>query len=262
MPSSDPPNTTILRRLSELGMEVRGSWSCASTAGSTVNIGDALSDVEHEAAPKKQKLKEGKAKQGSPTSENAATTVAPRRRTHQPTCRHKSSAIDTSNDKVVVCPVSKPNSNDNVVVCPARQPTRRHSEVCAERIGMSPSAFRQLKRLGAPLILFALLASLFRSCLQHGGVPTPIDGVEFFSGVGNIAARMNKLGYDCLAYDINHADPGQNLNTDEGFITALSWGARIRENGLCSWGTVCSMWVWLSRQMSRRSVLKPLGDES
>ena len=254
MPSSNPVNTTILRRLTELGVDQGSlpgsSWSCASTTGSTVaNIEEVLSDVECEAVPKRRKLQAGKAKQGSPTSENAATTVTQRKK-----CPAKMMALSP--------PPIDTNSDDDVVVRPARQPTRRHSEVCAERIGMSPSAFRQLKRLGAPLILFALLASLFRSCLQHGGVPTPIDGVEFFSGVGNIAARMNKLGYDCLAYDINHADPGQNLNTDEGFITALSWGARIRENGLCSWGTVCSSWVWLSRQMSRRSVLKPFGDES
>ena len=136
---------------------------------------------------------------------------------------------------------------------------RRSSEVLAEACGITAPEVRALHRLGAPPILFWLLAVLLR---MLGPRSLDLDCVEWYSGVGEVHAAMQWRFFASLPYDVIHDDNYQDMTTAWGFITALEWARRMTFFGFSPFGTVCSSWVWVCRSTTGRSDGNVLGDNN
>lgn len=108
--------------------------------------------------------------------------------------------------------------------CPSPGVVRRSSEVLAEACGITAPEVRALHRLGAPPILFWLLAVLLR---MLGPRSLDLDCVEWYSGVGEVHAAMQRRFFASLPYDVIHDDNYQDMTTAWGFITALEWARRM-----------------------------------
>eukprot|EP00969_Alexandrium_andersonii_P184035 8131839-Alexandrium_andersonii.AAC.1 len=70
-----------------------------------------------------------------------------------------------------------------------------------------------------------------------------LDGVENFSGVGNVHRAFENAGLKMALYDIDRDEPYENMLTPEGSLTSVQMNARIGRAGLSHWATVCSSWV-------------------
>ena len=142
---------------------------------------------------------------------------------------------------------------------PSPSVVRRSSEVLGEACGITALEVRALHRLGAPPILFWLLAVLLR---MLGPRSLDLDCVEWYSGIGEVHAAMQRRFFASLPYDVIHDDNYQDMTTAWGFITALEWARRMTFFGFSPFGTVCSSWVWVCRSTTGRSVGNVLGDEN
>ena len=140
-----------------------------------------------------------------------------------------------------------------------RAVVRRSSVVGAERCGITPREFRSLRKQKAPACIFTILA-----CLAHYQYDpdVKIDGVDYFSGVGNIHKAMNSHNLSCLSYDVGNDAELEDFVSPEGFLMAILWALRVCRFGFANWGTVCSTWVWICRATTQRSRCCPLGNET
>jgi len=140
--------------------------------------------------------------------------------------------------------------------CPIR---RRASHIRATALGISGRQYRWLKRFNAPPIVY----HTFLYCMMKlRAFSQDIDAIDFFAGVANVKKGLTMLRYRACAYDIINDEIYQNLLTDEGWLTAFAWVARLKDTGFTHWGTVCSTWVWISRHSTGRSKQRPMGDPS
>ena len=134
---------------------------------------------------------------------------------------------------------------------------RRSSVVLGEACGVSALEIRTLHRLGAPPILFWVLAVLLRLL---GPPALDLDCVDWYSGVGEINASFQRRGLASLPFDVIHDPVYQDMTGTWGFITAIEWARRLKWFAFAPFGTVCSSWVWVCRSTSGRTPLRPLGD--
>ena len=126
----------------------------------------------------------------------------------------------------------------------------------AAKCGLSVTSFSQLVAMGWPIVCFNILIMMTSLV---GPVTRDAHCVEYFSGVGNVAGAYSEHGMKALTYDIIDSFSFQNLNSPEGFVTALHFGLRLLEKGLGHWATVCSTWVFMSRSCTGRTKERPYG---
>lgn len=113
---------------------------------------------------------------------------------------------------------------------------------------------------------------LLVSWLPDKEAATDIQVVEYFSGVGRIAAVSDYVGYKSMKFDLNEGastarKSGRrnpcDLNSNAGFILAIKLVLRGKFNELvATFGICCSSFVPVNRGTGCRDLLVPEGDEA
>ena len=136
---------------------------------------------------------------------------------------------------------------------PKDNKTERRAALC----GLTPNCVRRLMHAGWPIMLFNWLAMLFVT--TPGGFERTLSCVEYFSGVAVVAGTFEDHGRRSATFDICTHEVYENLNTPEGFCTALSLGMRLKKSALAHWATVCSSFIFLSKGTTKRTDENPWG---
>lgn len=118
------------------------------------------------------------------------------------------------------------------------------------------------------VILLTLLVSWMEDA---GPVRDNLQCIEFFAGVGRIAALARGVGLRAAAYDIQYGEgpqckPGarsvMDLNSNAGLVLAIKLVLRGHFNQLAAFFAVCcSSFVPVNRGTGKRDILVPEGDE-
>ena len=131
------------------------------------------------------------------------------------------------------------------------------SEGCvAEGLGVSLHTYKITRKIGMPIMLYTIMSSLTR--LVEFPTDT-IECIEYVSGVGNIKTKFHNAGFPALGYDIEYDLDNNDLCSTQGFIFALVCMMRLAPDGLAWFATVCSSWIWLASNSTRRTRANPLG---
>ena len=164
-------------------------------------------------------------------------------------------------DSDVESPVEPLESNIRDEVA---EPLRLTLPVCDRTtpdIGWEPDEMAAFLMFNPPHVLLCILAAMHS--LGCYAVDRYLDSVEFFSGQAQVTRAWAEAGLKSLDYDILNDSKYQNLNSHWGFIHALQCMRRLRpRRGVCWLGTVCSTWVFMSRNSTMRTHLNPQGDIS
>ena len=128
-------------------------------------------------------------------------------------------------------------------------------------VGWDPDEVGMLEAFGVPRLLFYILAILFvRSEFDNS---CNIDAVEYFSGKAQVTRNLALRGLVAVSFDILDDEVYQNINGILGWINALQILRRVKSaTGLAWLGTVCSTWVFLSRDSTMRSQQDARGDRN
>ena len=97
-----------------------------------------------------------------------------------------------------------------------------------------------------------------RAAISAIGLCTPIDALELFAGRKAVTRGFRLLGHVAVAFE-RRDDPSMDFLTPCGFLQATCLALSLRTNGFLLAAPVCSSWVWLSRSVTRRSTVHPLG---
>lgn len=82
--------------------------------------------------------------------------------------------------------------------------------------------------------------------------------LDFFGGQGALARYSKHVGEVPAFFDVK-TNPDENICLRKGFFIALESVLSVIEWGLVVWGPPCSLWIWLSISISKRSRQKPEG---
>ena len=140
--------------------------------------------------------------------------------------------------------------------------TRRSARV-AESMNIRPRTYRQLRRIGAPLLLFQILHFIFTVAPgKYRPESQFVHCCEFYSGIQTIVNEFSRHGLAALPFDYERDSNLENACTPAGWLTMICHVLMMLDGGrsLSSWATVCSSWVYSSRGSCGRSRLIPLGD--
>jgi hypothetical protein len=140
-----------------------------------------------------------------------------------------------------------------------RAPVFRKSMREGARCGLSGKEFRALRRFGSPVLLYMLLQAMV---IQFGRVDQDVRMCEFFSGVGELASAARRRQWGALTFDWDDDNRYQDFESPYGLHEGLLMMMRCCPQSLVSWGTPCSLWVWMSRSVSQRSASCPMGNEA
>ena len=103
------------------------------------------------------------------------------------------------------------------------------------------------------------LLSVWSEVAQHSQ-PRDLEALDMFCGVGEITRQMELRGHRCVAADA-HISSIWDLLSLAGFQNTLSHVLRVRSGGLIVAGPPCSMFVFISQSVHKRSQ-NPAGDTS
>ena len=84
--------------------------------------------------------------------------------------------------------------------------------------------------------------------------------LDMFGGSGNFAHVFGDAGYKSIVFDMASGGEAHNIITKDGFFTALRYVLRLKVGGLMPSGPPCSMFVFMSSSLHRRSLRNPEGD--
>ena len=128
----------------------------------------------------------------------------------------------------------------------------------AALLGVTRCTLRNMLKFKLPILFLAILFYL----TQGRECGPEIKGVEYFSGVASIKRAFEDRGSAFETFDKN-AGKHENINVDQGFITAVDKGLRTTASDpFAFFAPKCSSWVWVNRGSSKRSPWEPLGDTS
>ena len=126
-------------------------------------------------------------------------------------------------------------------------------------IGMTHEETQTLLKFRPPKALLLILAIMFCSPCYSNNVC--LDFVEYFSGQQAVTNGIASLGLYAVPYDVINDGRYQDLNSIWGFIHALQLLRMLEPvTGLIWLGTVCSTWVFMSRNSTMRTPRNPRGD--
>lgn len=127
-------------------------------------------------------------------------------------------------------------------------------------IGLNPDEMHAFMAFGPPQVLLCILAMMNSlSCYAVRGLE--LDTMDFFSGKAQVTRHFRKRGLRSLEYDVVNNPKYQDLNGTWGFIHALQGLRRLTPHTAIVWlGTVCSTWIFMSRNSTMRTHLNPQGD--
>ena len=135
--------------------------------------------------------------------------------------------------------------------------THRASFPASPRLGISPKEYRQLRRWNIPKDYLQLL------CYHHvefGWISQSIEVSEWMSGIGRIWREGESQGYSSRGFEIETDSILQDFLGVLGCLESITVVKGTRPLGLQHWDTVCSSWVWVCADASKRSIWKPMGD--
>ena len=154
--------------------------------------------------------------------------------------------------------VSSSDDEEELTTPMRRPPQRRRSHVVATMCGISSREFRRCVRFGVPMVFFQTLAYLHFS---EGWQSLHMDCGEWMCGVGVIQSAFAASGLESFGYDRRTRNPLHDILTGPGWMMGLSYLRCSKFFSLHHWGILCSSWVWISRSVSGRSLIDPLGDQ-
>lgn len=102
-------------------------------------------------------------------------------------------------------------------------------------------------------ILMDMLTSWDRPCDVHC--------IDMFGASGMIAKAWSKKGYSSLIFDILH-DPKHDMCVRSGCRAFMHMASRLVPGGVIVGGPPCSLFVWISSSVHKRTRQLPLGDET
>ena len=144
-------------------------------------------------------------------------------------------------------------------VRPSIAPSRELLDPTTPDIGMTDEEMQTFLKFSPPRHLLLILAIMFASPCYSNNVC--LDFVEYFSGQQAVTNGFDSLGLFALPYDVINDGRYQDLNSTWGFIHALQLLRMLEPlTGLMWLGTVCSTWVFMSRNSTMRTVRNPRGD--
>ena len=164
--------------------------------------------------------------------------------------------------------VSDDEDEEVIVVVPTgkrrRHPFPLYKIACHRRsflagtcLGISSREYRKMRRWKFPKDWFVLL---LYSHVEFGWVPQDIDIQEWMSGMEQIVKVGKERGHKSAGFEIGADEILQDFLGNQGFMHAVKAGKRLRPRGLQHWDTVCTSWVWVCKDGSKRSLLLPMGD--
>ena len=136
---------------------------------------------------------------------------------------------------------------------PARKPKRRQVRP-PPSLDERSLAVLQVLQGRAPLTIF----NYCRHVISAVGSCVPIDALGMFAGRKVVTRGLRVLGYCAVAFE-RRDDPQMDFLTPKGFLQATCLALSLRNKGFLLAAPVCSSWVWLSRSVTRRSTVFPLG---
>ena len=83
--------------------------------------------------------------------------------------------------------------------------------------------------------------------------------LDFYNGQGALKSVGTHRGHVVDSFDVLN-DPSENICTEEGFFKGLDKVLQVMLRGLIVWGPPCSLWIFLSIAVSKRTKSKPYGD--
>jgi hypothetical protein len=123
---------------------------------------------------------------------------------------------------------------------------------------LSWEAFADMWLLGVPLVLLQLIASIWP---QIAGLRT-ISSVELFAGTESVSNGMRANKLVAIAFEIANHGVLQDFMSDLGFCYCLGLVRRLTVGSCVFMAPVCTSWVWLCRDQSKRCRFEPLGNYS
>ena len=115
-----------------------------------------------------------------------------------------------------------------------------------------------MKKCGLPQWLLLMMAVFF---LDGVNLQRDVDMVDYFAGTCGMSAAWRNGGYKALSHELKHDRVFQDINSPEGFVTAMLYGARVCRGGLGWYGVVCSTWIWMCSKSTGRH-LDPMGNRN
>ena len=94
--------------------------------------------------------------------------------------------------------------------------------------------------------------SEIRSFLRGPGNSERFAMIDLFGASGQMSKRWRKAGWDAFAYDIK-TSKAHDVTSADGFWALCSAGKRLMTNGLIFGGPPCSLYVWISKSVHKRS---------
>ena len=125
----------------------------------------------------------------------------------------------------------------------------------AHKLNLDLGSYQRMCKVGMPRLLFEILARIAR----HRSRMPRLCAIEFFCGAATIATAFNDRDYAALGIDIILNPLHHDLTLSSGFVYALWMVMNLKPDGLAWFATVCSTWVYLSRNSTGRSAADPLG---
>ena len=118
--------------------------------------------------------------------------------------------------------------------------------------GMTGEEMATFLKCSPPRSLLLILAIMFASpCYSNDSC---LDVIEYFSGQQAVTKGCSWLGLRAVPYDVINDRRYQDLNGVWGFIAALQLLRMLLPgHGLVWLGTVCSTWVFMSRNSTMRT---------
>ena len=83
--------------------------------------------------------------------------------------------------------------------------------------------------------------------------------LDLFAGGGAVVQAFEAAGHAARAFDMA-TDPACDITREAGFRLALSLVSSLQKGGLLVAGPPCSLWVYMSSSVHRRSKHAPEGD--
>ena len=138
------------------------------------------------------------------------------------------------------------------------QSTRLRDDTVPE-IGLTSEEMGCFLSFGIPRTLLFILAIMHRQVEYANG--TIVDCIEYFSGEAAVTRALLAKGLRAMEFDVKNCPRYQDLNGNWGFVAALQHLRQLTPRQGFIWlGTVCSSWVFMSRNSSMRTDSDPRGD--
>ena len=124
----------------------------------------------------------------------------------------------------------------------------------------APAMLRRLQRVKAPRVLLRVVVLLLVAHLVHDTPICSVDALETFAGVRAVTRAFCARGLNAVAFELDLHKLHHDFLTAHGFLHVLWLSLILADGAMAMHAPVCSTWVWVSRAVTRRCLVLPLGD--